>query len=66
MSTMMNADQFIRSLRREGVTVEPGKGKGGHVGLRKEERFSVCPTHGGSKQLGTGLMRAIRKQLGLD
>jgi len=28
--------------------------------------MAALPRHGGSKQLGTGLMRAIRKDLGIE
>lgn len=59
----MNSDQFIRWLKQQGVRFEPGKG--GHQIARLGDRVSVVPTHGGRKQLGTGLMNAIKKQLGL-
>jgi mRNA interferase HicA len=62
----MNSDQFRRYLAKEGCTFEPGKGKGGHIIVRREGRTSVLPQHGGSKQLGTGLMRSIKKQLGIE
>lgn len=61
----MNSDQFRRYLVKQGCTVEVGSGKGGHVLIRNGERTSVLPTHGGSKQLGTGLMNKIKKDLGL-
>ncbi len=60
----VNSDQFRRYLARQGCTFEPGKG--GHLIVRRGERKSVLPQHGGKKQLGTGLMRAIKKDLGID
>lgn len=59
----MNSDQFRRKLAKLGCTFEPGKG--GHLIVRLGDKVSVLPQHGGSKQLGTGLMKAIEKQLGL-
>lgn len=59
----MNSDQFRRYLAKQGATFEPGKG--GHKIVRLNGRTSVLPTHGGAKQLGTGLMNKIKKDLGL-
>lgn len=60
----MNSSQFRRYLAKQGCTFEPGKG--GHLIVRREGKMSVLPQHGGSKQLGTGLMRAIKKDLGIE
>ena len=62
----MNSSQFRRYLIAAGCTVEPGAGKGGHVKVRRGDSVSFLPVHGGSKQLGTGLMQSIKKDLGLD
>lgn len=62
----MNSSQFLRYLKANGCTVDRAQGKGGHVVVRRGDRFAVVPQHGGAKQLGTGLMKAIKKQLGLD
>lgn len=59
----MNAGQFKRWLAKHGCTFEGGKG--GHLKVRRGERWSVLPMHGGSKQLKKGLVEAIKKQLGL-
>lgn len=59
----MNSNQFRRYLRRNGCTFEEG---GNHSIVRRGDRMSVLPRHGGRKQLGTGLMRKIKKDLGLD
>lgn len=61
----MNSDQFRRYLAKQGCTFEASSGKGGHILVRREGRTSVLPTHGGAKQLGTGLMNKIKKDLGL-
>ena len=59
----MNSSQFKRYLASEGCSFEPGKG--GHLIVRRGRLMSVLPMHGGSKQLGTGLMRKIKKDLDL-
>lgn len=59
----MNSAQFKRWLARQGCTFE--KAKGGHLTVRRGDRASILPMHGGRKQLGRGLMEAIKKQLGL-
>ena len=60
----MNRDQFRRYLAKQGCTFEPGKG--GHLIVRRNDRTSVLPQHGGAKQLKTGLMKGIKKQLGIE
>ena len=59
----MNSDQFRRELTKLGASFEPGKG--GHLIVRLGEKVSVLPQHGGRKQLGTGLVNKIKKDLGL-
>lgn len=61
----MNSDQFRRWLLKQGCTIEEPRGKGAHVLVRLGDRFTVLPTHGGRKQLGTGLMAKVKKDLGL-
>jgi len=39
---------------------------GGIALVRRGDRFSVLPMHGGQKQLGTGLIAKIKKDLGLE
>lgn len=60
----MNSGQFRRYLSKQGCSFEPGKG--GHLIVRRGGRMSILPQHGGKKQLGTGLMKAIRKDLGIE
>lgn len=62
----MNARQFLRSLKKQGIISETKRGTG-HVALFNpvNGKRTVMPMHGARKQLGTGLMKAIRTQLGL-
>mgnify|MGYP001144855302 CR=1 FL=1 len=60
----MNSDQFRRYLAKQGCTFEPGKG--GHLIARRGNLKTDLPQHGGAKQLGTGLMRKIKKDLGIE
>jgi mRNA interferase HicA len=60
----MKSDQFRRYLAKQGCTFEPGKG--GHLIVRREDRKSVLPQHGGKKQLKKGLMLGIKKDLGIE
>lgn len=59
----MTSAQLKRFLARQGCIFEPGKG--GHLIVRRGNRKSVLPMHGSNKELGTGLVNAILKQLGL-
>jgi mRNA interferase HicA len=59
----MNSNQAKRFLARLGCTFEPGKG--GHLIVRRGQRRSILPMHGGSKELGRGLWRKILKDLDL-
>jgi len=34
--------------------------------VRRGDRVSQLPMHGGKKELGTGLVNAIKKQLGVE
>jgi mRNA interferase HicA len=60
-----NANEFKRWLAKQGCTFETKKGGSGHIIVRRGERKSELPMHGGGKELGTGLINAIKKQLGL-
>jgi len=55
--------QFKRWLARQGCTFEAGKG--GHLLVRLGDRRSVLPMHGSGKELGSGLVAKIKKDLGL-
>jgi mRNA interferase HicA len=52
-------------LAAQECTFETKKGGSGHLIVRRGGRKSELPMHGGAKELGTGLVNAIKKQLGL-
>ena len=60
-SPAMNSNEFKRWLARHGATFETGKGSHPKVFLNGRE--SVLPMH--SKELKTGIVEGIKKQLGL-
>jgi mRNA interferase HicA len=55
--------QFKRWLDQQGCTFESGRG--GHLIVRLGSKISVLPMHGRQKELGTGLVNKIKKDLGL-
>jgi mRNA interferase HicA len=57
----MKSKEFKRWLAAQGATFAPGKG--GHVKVYLNGKQSVLPMHSG--ELKTGLVQAIKKQLGL-
>lgn len=59
----MNSREFKRWLEERGCRFELGKG--GHLKVYRGQHRSVLPMHGGGKELGKGLVEAIKKQLGL-
>lgn len=59
----VTSNQLKRWLAKQGCTFESGHG--GHVIVRLGEKMSVLPMHGSSKELGTGLVQKIKKDLGL-
>jgi mRNA interferase HicA len=61
----MNANELKRWLRDRGCTFETHKGGSGHITVRHDGRKSQLPMHGGKRELGTGLVNKIKKDLGL-
>ncbi len=61
----MNASELKRWLARQGCVFEAHKGGSGHLTVRRGDRTSQLPMHGASKELGTGLVNKIKKDLGL-
>ena len=61
----MNAQELKKWLAAQGCTFETRKSGSGHIIVRRGDRKSELPMHGGRKELGTGLVNAIKKQLGL-
>jgi mRNA interferase HicA len=58
----VNANQLRRYLAKQGCTFEEGKR---HTIVWLGDRMAALPRHGGRKQLGTGLVNSIMKDLGL-
>lgn len=61
----MNAQELKKWLVAQGCSFETKKSGSGHLIVRFGDRKSELPMHGGRKELGTGLVNAIKKQLGL-
>jgi mRNA interferase HicA len=59
----VTSSEFKRWLAEQGCTFSPGRGS--HLIVRRGDKMSVLPMHGKGKELGTGLINAIKKQLGL-
>jgi mRNA interferase HicA len=57
----MKSTELKRWLAEQGATFKVGKGS--HLKVTLKGRNSVLPMH--NKELGTGLVQAIKKQLGL-
>lgn len=59
----MKTSEFVRWLRAQGATF--GRhGKGSHLKVYLNGKFSIVPMHR-SKEIGTGLVEKIKKDLGL-
>lgn len=61
----MNANELKRWLAKQGCTFETHKGGSGHLTVRRGSHVSQLPMHGGGKELGSGLVSKIKKDLGL-
>jgi mRNA interferase HicA len=61
----MNAQELKKWLAQRGCTFETKKGGSGHLVVRRGDRKSELPMHGGRKELGTCLVNKIKKDLGL-
>jgi mRNA interferase HicA len=57
----VKSSEFKRWLAEQGATFKSGKGS--HLKVSLNGKNSVLPMH--NKELGTGLVNAIKKQLGL-
>jgi mRNA interferase HicA len=64
ISRAMTSREFKRWLSKQGCTFESGRG--GHLTVRRGDKVSTLPMHGKAKELGTGLVNAIKKQLGVN
>lgn len=61
----MNATELQKWLAARGCTFETKKGGSGHIVVRLGDKITDLPMHGSKKELGTGLVNAIKKNLGL-
>lgn len=61
----MNSKEFMKWLKERGARFEPHRGGSGHVTVILGDRKSQVPVHGSRKELGTGLVNRIKKDLGL-
>ena len=61
----MKATELKRWLAKQGCTFKMHKGGSGHLTVRLGDRTSQLPMHG-SKELGSGLVNKIKKDLGLS
>jgi mRNA interferase HicA len=59
----MKSSEFLREIKRKGWIFQR-RGKGSHLIFEKNGRQSVVPDHG-SKELGKGLERKLRKEMQL-
>jgi mRNA interferase HicA len=60
----MKHTEARRELKKLGCTFETREGGTGHLIVRYKGKQTSFPMHG-SKEIGTGLFKAIKKQLGL-
>jgi mRNA interferase HicA len=49
--------------RKTGCTFTPGKGS--HLHVQLGSKFTVLPMHGGKREMKSGTVNAIKKDLGL-
>jgi mRNA interferase HicA len=61
----MNSQELKRWLKKQGCTFENHKGGSGHLTVSLGEKRTQLPMHGAHKELGTGLVEKIKKDLGL-
>lgn len=59
----MKTSEFLRWLKDKGATFDVRKGKGSHIRVTLNGKYTVVPSH--SKDLKTGTVEAIKKQLGI-
>ena len=61
----MNSMELKRWLAKQGCAFETHKGGSGHMTVRLGDKKTQLPVHGAGKELGTGLVNSIKKDLGL-
>ena len=61
----MRPQELKRYLASMGCTFETHRGGSGHLTVRRGNKKSQLPMHGGGKELGKGLINKILKDLDL-
>jgi mRNA interferase HicA len=61
----MKGREFIRKLKRLGVEITKGRGKGGHYLARYKGRQTTIPVHG-DIDIAIPFLKELCKQLGID
>ena len=62
---LMQGKQLIETLRALSVEIETGRGKGGHVQARFDDKKAVIKTHG-AKDFSNNYVKLVCKQLGIN
>lgn len=60
---VVTSQELKRWLQKRGCTFTTGDG--GHLVVRRGDKVTDLPMHGKQKELGTGLVHRIKKDLGL-
>ena len=61
----MNSSELERLLKKHGCKIVAHRGKGGHVTAIRGDKMTILPRHGANKELKTGLVNAILRDLGI-
>ena len=61
----MTPSEFKRWLKKQGCRFETHRGGSGHITVILGDKMTSLPMHGSNKELGTGLVNRIKKDLGL-
>jgi mRNA interferase HicA len=62
----MNAAGLKKLLAKHGCEFQNHRGGSGHIRVTRGDRKSTMPVHGSRKELGSGLVRKILKDLGIE
>lgn len=62
----VNARELQQWLKRQGCTVHTHKGGSKHLTVRRRRRVGQLPLHRCEDELGPGLVRKIKRDLGLE
>lgn len=61
---MMKYSEFRRWLERQGATFQTHRSGSSHVRVKLNGKATIFPDHG-AKEIGTGLLHKIKKDLGI-